>query len=371
MTESSFAFLKNDCIVYRSNQGKFIFYNLKDGKPADHTQPSIDERGAMIAVSDDQQLMFVGNYEKGQVLKTDDWSTLCQINDIYADDVVFKHNSHDIMCVNSRLLTISTYNAENGTQLDQLKNTSIGVINNFTTDLSGKRLLIAGSGLFIMGAPSEPEIKLPDLGYRPMLVNRKTIIKSDKDSDLGNFVQPNQKIAVSNNEELHSADYYWCKARIDLGGSELEVSGYLRKDFVSTKPTTTIYDLAPYKKVLQGSYQFKDFETIIKSPASYAQCFGEYTGALVSNNIEICRMEKSTGCYLDIYDYGQRFIVEIPSKEFREDRLKGWSEGDQISLYLKFSHIGTFTNQSGMVFRIPVFQALALYDEYRVIYLKK
>ncbi len=189
-------------------------------------------------------------------------------------------------------------------------------------------------------------------------------------------MSPNMKVDISNNEELHTDASFWCKAQVTVDGVQKEVSGYIGQSYVSTKPGTTLDDLKAYKKVLQGSYQFKDMATIMKSPASYPNCFSEYSGDIVGGWIEVHISDNGNGIpYLDVNDFGQRFFVEIPSSEFADDfdggKGGGWSEGDQITLYLKFSHIGTFTNQLGMVFRIPVFKALALYDEYRVIYLKK
>lgn len=382
--EYHFAFLKDDFLVYLSKEGRPVFYSLKDGKAVDRPQPALHGKGYLIAISDDQKLLFVNSDQKGQVFKMDDGSLLCQIEEFYADQVIFKHNSHDLFCFTSNRLQngnngeISIYNAENGRLLGQFRDDDIQ-INTFTTDQSGKRLLIAGNGLFIMGDSSEPEIKLQDLGYRPMFVVRKTTVSTSISANQRGAefpVSPNMMVNVSNNEELHKAGYYWCKAQVAVDGASKEVSGYISKDYVSSKRTTTIDDLKAYKKVLQGSYQFKDFATLMKSPASYPNCFGEYSGELVGDQIEIHTSDNGKGIpYLDISDYGQRFFVEIPSQEFADDwnamKGGGWSEGDKITLYLKFSHIGTFTNGLGMVFRIPVFRALALYDEYRVIYLKK
>lgn len=381
MEKSSFALFKGDYLVYFSKENNLVFYSLKDGKPVNHPQPSIDKQSSLIAVSDDQQLMFVGGYKKGQVLKTDGWSTLCQLNNTSIKEVVFKHNSHELICsdndeMRDMIATITIYNAENGTKLDQFRDESVE-INGFTTDQSGKRLLIAGNGLWIMGAPSEAEIVMPNLGYRPMFAVRKTAITFSTPNSRKNEefpVSPNTKIDVSNNEELHTDGAYWCKAQVNVDGVNKEVNGYISKDYVSAKTVTTIADFNAYKKVLQGSYQFKDFATIMQSPASYPKCFGEYSGELVGGLIEIQKIKNGTGAYLDITDFNQRFFVEIPSKEFENDwdggKGRGWSEGDQITLYLKYSYTGTFTNELGMVFRIPVFRALALYDEYRVIYIK-
>ncbi|HBF36447.1 MAG TPA: hypothetical protein DDW50_03915 [Firmicutes bacterium] len=379
-----FVFLKDDDLVYLSEDGHLVFYSLRDGKVVSRPQPAINETGSILAISDDGQLLFVGDSRQGQVYKMGDGSALCKLSYQYVNQAIFKHNSHDLFCFSSEKTQgsageIYTFNAEDGTQVDQLFDNHRLGINSFTSDQSGKRLLLAAKGLYIMGDANDQEIKLPDLGYHSMFVVHKTTIReyTEDGSKGGDFpLTPNMQVDVSNNDEMHTETSYWCKAQVTADGTQKEISGYIDKNYVSTKKGTTLDDLKAYKKVLQGTYPFKDFETIMKNPAAYPNCFGEYSGDLVGGPIEEHIADNGKGIpYLDVDYYGQRFLVEIPSSEFADDfdgmKGGGWSEGDQITLYLKFSHMGTYTNGLGMVFQIPVFRALALYDEYRVIYLKK